>query len=252
MWLEHEKVFLVAPYVNKIRGNYSLKIQVLAVVLVLLAILDHYIYFLSAVEKVENVIRDCEEHQRDFWKIFYVNERQVLFTIFPYYAWQIPFLEWYEILKTICWTYSEVFVSAVSITLATRFEQLTNRLKVFDKRNLTDSFWHETRCHYNILANLVLKADKVLSPFILVYSFSNLFFICQKIFTQFESDKKPWERYYSYYSSVFLISRTIGMLYFTASVNEKSRETLSVMREAPQRSFNGLDVLERFMTNFIS
>lgn len=240
MW--NEGIFLVAPYANKTRGNISLKIQALALTVVTLALLDHYIYFISAVEKVEKEIKGCEENQRDFWKIFYVNERQVLFTIFPYHAWQIPFLEWYEIVKTMCWTYSEVFVTVISITLATRFEQLTNRLRVYENRHLTDSFWHETRCHYNVLSNLVLKADKVLSPFILVYSFSNLFFICQKIFTQFEHDKTPWELYYSYYSSALLICRTIGMLYFLASVNEKSRETLSVMREVPQRCFDGLDV----------
>lgn len=243
-WMEHEKLFLTPPYANKIRGNVSLKIQILAVVIVLLALLDHYIYFISAVKKVEDQISSCDESKRDFWKIFYVNERQVFFTVLPYHAWMIPFLEWYEVVKTMCWTYSEVFVCAVAITLATRFEQLTNRLKFYEKRHLADSFWHEIRCHYNMLCNLVLKADKVLSPFILVYSFSNLFFICQKIFTQFERNKAPWDRYYSYYSSVFLICRFIGMLYFGASVNESSRETLSVLREVPNKSFNGLDVID--------
>lgn len=243
MWTEHERIFLVPPYSNKIKRNFALKIHVLGFIVIVLALLDHYIYFISAVEKTEIAIKHCEEGQRDFWKILYVNERQVLFTILPYRSWQIPFLEWYEVVKTMCWTYSEVFVSAVAITLATRFEQLTNRLRIYEKRHLTDSFWHETRCHYNILSNLVLKADKILSPFILVYCFSNLFFICQKIFIQFERDKHPWERYYSFYSSVLLICRTIGMLYFSASVNEKSRETLSVMREVPQRSFSGLDVI---------
>lgn len=132
---------------------------------------------------------------------------------------------------------------AVAITLATRFEQLTQRLKLYEKCHLSESFWNEIRCHYNILCNFVLKADKVLSPFILVYSFSNMFFICQKIFTQFENNRAPWERYYSYYSSIFLISRTIGMLCFGASVNEKSRGTLKILREVPTQSFSGQDVI---------
>lgn len=241
-WMEHERLFLVPPYSNKLKGNYSRKIHILTVVIVVLAILDHYIYFISAMEKVEIQIKDCDETKRDFWKIFFVNERQVLFTVLPYYSWEIPFLEWYEVVKTMCWTYSEIFVSAMAITLATRFQQLTNRLKFHEKKYLTDSFWHEIRCHYNILCNLADFADRILSPFLLVYSFANLFFICQKIFTQFESHKEPWERYYSFYSSVFLICRTIGMLCFSASVNEKSRETLSVMREIPNKSYSGLDV----------
>lgn len=241
--MEHERIFLVSPYSNKMKGNFSLKIQLLAVLIITLALLDHYIYFISAMEQTEYEIKGCESAKQDFWKIFYVNERQVFFTIFTYQSWQIPFLEWYEVVKTMCWTYSEVFVIAVAITLATRFQQLTYRLKLYEKRHLPDSFWNEIRCHYNILCNLVLKADKVLSPFILVYSFSNLFFICQKIFTQFQKNRAPWERYYSYYSSVFLICRTIGMLFFGASVNEKSRALLKILREVPNSSFSGLDVI---------
>lgn len=206
-----EKLFLFAPYSNKIKADFSLKIRLLAVVIVLFSLLDHYVYFASAVEKVENQIKDCDEDKRDFWKIFYINERQVLFMMLPYYAWEIPLLEWYEVVKTLCWTYSEVqtccsrirdtntnhkfqvFVIAVAITLSARFEQLTNRLKAHRGQYMNDSFWHEIRCHYNTLADLVLLADKILSPFIAVYSFSNMFFVCQKIFTQFEKGKLPWE-----------------------------------------------------------
>lgn len=241
-WEEHERLFLVPPYSNKVNGKFVWKFQLLALAIIMLSLLDHYVYFISAVEKVEDQIKDCDETKRDFWKIFYVNERQVFFTILPYYSWQIPFLEWYEVVKTMCWTYSEVFVIGVSLTLATRFKQLTNRLKVYEQRHLNDDFWHEIRCHHNILCNLVVKADALLSPVILVYSFANMFFICQKIFTQFERDKLPWEKYYSYYSSVFLSCRTIGMLSVGASVNENYRETLNVLREVPTKTFSGLDV----------
>jgi hypothetical protein len=194
MWSEHEKIFLVPPYSNKVNGNFSLKIQLISFVVIVLAVVDHYVYLASAIEKTEHQMENCETTKRDFWRILYVNERQVFFQMFPYAAWQIPFLEWYEVVKTMCWTYSEVFVTACAITLATRFQQLTNRLKFYEKRHLTDSFWHEVRCHYNVLCNLVLKADKILSPFILVYSFSNMFFLLQKIFTQFEKNKLPWEK----------------------------------------------------------
>jgi hypothetical protein len=39
-----------------------------------------------------------------------------------------------------------------------------------------------------------------------------------------------------------LIGRTIGMLYYGASVNEKSREALTILREVPNKSFAGVDV----------
>lgn len=251
-WLEHERIFLHPPYSNKIKGNFVRKIHAIAFITILLALIDHYIYIGSAIERVNDQIASCDEHQRDFWKNLYINERQVFYTFLPYYSWQIPFMEVYEVVKALCWTYSEVFINAMSITLAARFQQLTNRLKGHGKQHLGDNYWHEIRSHYNILCNLVLKADQVLSPFLLVYCFSNMFFLCQKLFTQFESNRKPWERYYSYYSSVFLIIRTVGMLCFGASVNEKSRAALRLMREVPNKSFAGLDVITSLDSNFDS
>ncbi|CAO1392085.1 unnamed protein product [Diamesa hyperborea] len=240
-WEENEKLFLVPPYASKLKTNFSRKILILSIVITTLSICDHFIHLKSAIEKVDADIGSCNETLRDFWKILYVDERKVFLSTIPYYSWEIPFFEWYEITKTMCWTYSEIFVSCVSITLAMRFDQLTNRLKQFRHRYVSDNFWHEIRCHYNVLCDLVIQADEIISPFILVYCFSNMFFICQKLFIQFEKKRAKWERYYSYYSSVFLIARTVSMLYFGASVNEKSNEAKFVMRDVPTKSFSGVD-----------
>ena len=242
LWWNHERHFLVQPYSDKIKSTYVKKMRFVAVSTILLAILDHYIYFISAIENTKIKIEFCDASKRDFWKILYVNERQVLFMLLPYHSALPPFLEWYEVVKTMCWTYSEVFVSCISIVLSTRFQQLTNRLKFYEKHHLSESFWNEIREDYNIISNLVLKADKILSPIVIVYSFSNLFFICQKIFVQFEKKKIAWDRYYSLYSSIFLISRTAYMLYFGAEVNEKSREVLQILREVPSETFDGINV----------
>jgi Trehalose receptor len=218
------------------------------------SVVDHYIYLASAIEKTAVQMSNCDDSKRDFWRILYINERQVFYTIIPYYWWQIPFFELYEVIKTTCWTYSEVFVSSMTLTLAMRFRQLTNRIRCCGKQHMGDDYWNEIRCHYNILCNLVLKADKILSPFVLVYSFSNMFFLCQKIFTQFEHNKTAWERYYSYYSSIFLLIRFLFMLLSAASVNETSREALRLMREVSNKSFAGLDVITSFQfeSNYIS
>lgn len=242
VWWDHEKYFLSQPYSDKIKSTYVRKIRVIAISTIALSILDHYIYLYSAVENTKLKIETCEESKRDFWRILYVNERQVFFQVIPYHSALLPFLEWYEVVKTMCWTYSEVFLTCVSLALATRFKTLTNRLKLYEKHYMAESFWDEIREHYNIIANLVLKTDKILSPIVVVYSFSNLFFICQKIFMQFEKKKISWDRIYSLYSSIFLIFRTAMMLYFGAEVNEKSREVLQILREVPSETFDGINV----------
>lgn len=50
------------------------------------------------------------------------------------------------------------------------------------------------------------------------------------------------ERYYSIYSTIFLILRTICLLFCGSSVNDKSKETLKVLREFSNKSFSILDV----------
>jgi gustatory receptor len=242
VWHHHEKHFLLPPYADKISSTYMYKMWFVAFGTIVLTIFDHYVYFISAVENTHTNIEQCEHAKRDFWRILFVNERQVFFLVIPYHSALLPFLEWYEVVKQVCWTYSEVLVSCMSIALATRFRQLTNRLKFYEKHHLAESFWNEIREHYNIICNLVLKADDVLSPIIITYSFANLFFICQKIFMQFERKKMPWDRYYSFYSAIFLICRTMWMLAFGAGVNERSREVLQTLREVPSETFEGVNV----------
>lgn len=91
-------------------------------------------------------ISNCNETKRDFWRTLYVDERKVFLSAIPYYAWEIPFFEWYEITKTMCWTYSEIFVSCVSITLAMRFDQLTNRLSLL----FCQYVFHLSKAFYSI------------------------------------------------------------------------------------------------------
>lgn len=242
LWYDHERHFLVPPYSDKIKSTYVLKIWLVAILTIALTVIDHYIYLVSAIENTHIKITNCDAEHRDFWRILYVNERQVFFQVIPYHPALLPFLEWYEVVKQVSWTYSEVLVSCVSIALATRFQQLTNRLRFYERHHLAESFWNEIREHYNVICNLVLKADEILSPIIIVCSFGNLFFICQKIFMQFERKKLPWDKYYSSYSAVFLICRTMWMLFFSAQVNEKSREVLQILREVPTETFDGVNV----------
>jgi hypothetical protein len=193
-WNQYEKTLLQPPYSNKLPGHRQFVILFCGLMIITITVFDRYFYFLSAVEKTEDVILYCEDRKQDFWKILYVTERQAFFQIISYRSWQIPFLEFYEISKQVHWAFSETFIVIASFTLALRLEQFNKRLKLYIGRHLDTNFWNETRIHYNIVANLVLHADNILSPLFLFYCFCNSFFVCQKIFIQFERGKLPWER----------------------------------------------------------
>lgn len=193
-WYQHEKTFLNPPYANKLPGHVQFFILFGGLLIIAITIFDRYFYFLSAVEKTEDLILYCEDSKQDFWKMVYVSERQAFFQIISYKTWEIPFLEFYEISKQVHWAFSETFIVIASCTVALRLEQFNKRLKLYVGRHLDINFWNETRNHYNIIANLVLHADIILSPLLLFYCFCNSFFVCQKIFIQFEKGKLPWER----------------------------------------------------------
>lgn len=196
-WQKHEKTFLNPPYANKIHKRIILYFQFVAMIVIAFAVCDHFFYIVAVVEKTEDLLLYCEDSKQDFWKMLFVNERQAFFQIIPYAGWEPPFLLFYEICKQVQWAFSESFMIIAACTLALRVDQYNKRLKSYCGRHMNVNFWNEARNHYNVLANLVLHADIILSPMFLMYCFSNSYFICQKIFIQFEKGKLRWERYIS-------------------------------------------------------
>lgn len=156
-------------------------------------------------------------------------------------------------MKQICWVFSEVFVTSVSIVLAARFDQFTNRLGNFQGQVVPQAFWCKVRTDYLILSDLVREMDKYISPFLMVYCFCNLYFICEKLFGQVESDRNFSEKLFFLYSVLFLIGRTIYMLYNASLVNVSSKKAISIIRAAPTKNW-GTDVrkFDKTFYNLIS
>lgn len=53
---------------------------------------DHFLYFSSAYLKTQNMIQFCAEDSRDFWKVYYSNERPYFLAFFPYNKNYTPYL----------------------------------------------------------------------------------------------------------------------------------------------------------------
>lgn len=152
------------------------------------------------------MIQFCAEDSRDFWKVYYSNERPYFLAFFPYNKNYTPYLlevtssvlcevkkiislkfpQITDLARCVYWVYCEILVLSMSFCLITRFDQLTNRMEHFRGKILSEILWNDIYTHYALLCDLVGKADEILSPIILIYSFSNLYFICEKIFRLFE------------------------------------------------------------------
>lgn len=126
------------------------------------------------------------------------------------------------------------------------------------------SFWIEIRCHYLSVVNLIRKVDKHIKEIIVITCTNNFFLICEKIHDtlrfviEFKSHsinvntnfllithrKRPYllNQIAFWYTFLFLIGRTIGVLYLTSNIHVESRETIKLFRRIPSKTWS-LEVL---------
>lgn len=105
---------------------------------------------------------------------------------------------------TFRWSFSDVFIMAISIGIARRYNQINERLETARgkvhlkiiffitklKSNLIqlmpESFWIEIRTQFLAMTELLQYLDKKVSPLTLVSCATNLYFVCFQLFNSFQ------------------------------------------------------------------
>lgn len=100
-----------------------------------------------------------------------------------------------------------------------------------------DEYWHEIRLDYVGLQELVEKVDETLSNHILLSSVTDVYFTCFLLFNSFGDFPEKLNALYFYFSIVFIISRTLSMLYFATTVNEASQRPYNILKSIPHMSW---------------
>lgn len=142
---------------------------------------EDLLHMLSCCRTIEVYIERCD-NSSSFWETFYTREHS---KTFDYISYSLPLallLEFVHKVYLFVWTFMDVFISVVSIGLATRFEQLFHRIEHLKGKMLPESFWAEIRLDYTKISNLVIYMDGVLSPMIMITSASNIFFITYQLY----------------------------------------------------------------------
>lgn len=115
---------------------------------------------------------------------------------------------------------------------------------------MPDSFWIEIRSHFTDLTNLLNYLDKQLASLIILACGNNLYFICQQLFNSFEVTSDALNAAYFLVSLMYIICRTLTMLFFAASVNEAAKEPYQMLKALPYTSWS--IEIQRFSDQLIS
>lgn len=102
---------------------------------------------------------------------------------------------------------------------------------------MPDEFWHQLRLDFVCLQELVEKVDDTLSYLIVLASFTDVYFTCFLLFNSFGDFPEKLNALYFYFSIIFIISRTLSMLYFSTTVNEASQRPYKILRSIPHNAW---------------
>lgn len=144
---------------------------------------DHALYLMNALYTNQQIINECNVTESEFIHSYLIAHRYHLTTVIPYHIIEYPIYEWIHILMTFSWNFIDLFIILISVTLATRFDQINFRITDSSSgATSNESFWSQIRINYYSLIDLVDKVDKEISMFILISIGQNLFSLCVIIF----------------------------------------------------------------------
>lgn len=157
---------------------------------------DHYFRMSSELYKGFLKYERCASHGEEFWstaKIVYIEQRSVLFKVIQFQYWHIPIFEWLHVSRRVAWGFSEVIIIVLAMNLSMKFQQFNERLSRVRFQTLWHSYWKEMYDHYLMLCNLVDIANDFVSPVLIVITFADFFFLCERLYRQY-----VWVKCYQY------------------------------------------------------
>ncbi|XP_059610052.1 gustatory receptor for sugar taste 64b-like [Phlebotomus argentipes] len=243
-----EITFLHEPY-HQVGWPMYRKLRLVASLLILGAVLEHGMYFMAKFVNSRTQLKQCNL-KVPIYEHYLKTERRHIFSVLPYHIALASLIEWSNICSTLCWSFLDVFLTLFSISMAYRFKQLSDRMKRVRFKTNPDTFWIEIRSHFTELTMLLNYLDKKLSNLIMLICGSNLYFICQQLFNSFEVPPDRLNTIYFWYSLIYIITRTLTMLFFAASVNEAAKEPYQMLKALPHTSWSV--EIQRFSDQLIS
>ena len=134
--------------------------------------------------------------------IFYITSLHLshIYKLFPVNTISVMWAEYINVSFTFAWNFIDLFIMMISLSIATKFRMINERLEFFKgrvsiviRRNIknfsftllqqivNDAFWDEIRCHYNKICELNDYIDELIGSLICVACLGDLYSVCLQL-----------------------------------------------------------------------
>ncbi|CAH1399669.1 unnamed protein product [Nezara viridula] len=167
-----------------------------------------------------------------------------LTTVVGYSLWLAFFTYAVDFLFTLIWNYTDIFLTAISLSLANMFKQFNKDLRMTAinvSNENTVSYWRKKRELYNKLSLFAKTVDDKISHLVLISFAVNLYFICIQLLHSIQPLTSLLRVAYFCGSFGHILFRTCSVCFAATSIYEHSKGSLSVLYSVPPEQFNSED-----------
>ncbi|XP_023246190.1 gustatory receptor for sugar taste 64f-like [Copidosoma floridanum] len=182
----------------------------------------------------------------DVANVYFILKFPELFTKHNYALWKAFIIKVVNIISTFSWTFIDLFLILMSVSLTDQFKYFNRRLYTTFDKIMPEDWWTEARKDFNYLATITRKVDSEISSIVLLSFSANLYFICIQLLNSFNPMPNVIHRIYFCFSFGFLLLRTVAVSLYAANIHEESLLPASVLYNVETTSFS-IEV-ERFLS----
>ncbi|XP_044268784.1 gustatory receptor for sugar taste 64e-like [Tribolium madens] len=164
-----------------------------------------------------------------------------VFAFVPYYTVLGIILEILNIFSTISWTFMDLFIILISLSLSARFKQVAKHINYLVERNvMNENSWQKTRKDYNGLTKLCKDLDEIISSIILLSFGNNIFIILVHLFNSLWQPPRfgYLDEIYYLYSFICLLVRISAVALHASTINTESKRPIHVLNMIPYNLYN--------------
>ncbi|KAJ8918493.1 hypothetical protein NQ315_008191 [Exocentrus adspersus] len=209
------------------------RLYIVASVYLTLGLVDHGLSVLNKYNNMYKLYGDAYTAETFYRESFPQLFRFVAFN--PVSATVCCFL---QVHATLTWITSDIFIILLSIALALRFKQISERLINEQKNIKSYDFWIEIREDYDRLSVLCKELDKHIS-YITLLSFSiNIFLLLVQLYHSLETVHGFIGQTYFIFSFMHIITKIVSVSLYAAWVNDESLEPADILNSVPVSAYN--------------
>ncbi|XP_072399561.1 gustatory receptor for sugar taste 64e-like [Diabrotica undecimpunctata] len=231
-WCQMDKIM------NKRYGYPSTiekRLKICSVVFLTFVIID---YLLSIYNRYRKVTDNFGVNYN--YKYFFIDTFPHLFMVVPVNMFTAIYCLFLNTHSTLILAFNDMFIILVSITLALRFRQITEKLeKDFSKfQAKNEEFWMEIREDFDRLSSLCKELDNNISYIILLSYTLNLFFLLMQLYQSLEVGSNTVGKIYFIYSFVHIIFKIVCVSLYAAWINDESLEPANILNSVSSSCYN--------------